>query len=59
MLLLGGQFNHSPALLGIAEGSEDLPEYAKIRMVHMSAFDGFGQGQGQAAKIVGGHSQSP
>jgi hypothetical protein len=28
-------------------------------MIHVRLFDGFGLGEGQAAKIVCGHSQSP
>src|SRR5467141_657722 len=55
LLLDGREFDHGPAILRVAEGCEDLSGHAKIRMVHVGALLGFGQAQGQAAKVVGGH----
>src|SRR6266566_117487 len=55
LLFNGCEFDHSPAILRIAEGGEDLSGDAKIRMVHVGAFLGFREAQSQVAKIVGGH----
>lgn len=44
MLLLGRELHHSPAVGRVAERSENPSVNAKIRMIHVRALEGFGQG---------------
>ena len=57
LLFNGREFHHGPAILGVAEGCEDLSGDAKIGMVHVRALLRFGEAQRQAAKVVGNHGR--
>ena len=54
-LLDGSQFDHAPATFGVAEGRKDLSGDTKIGMVHVGLLGGFGEGEREATKVIGGH----
>src|SRR5712664_1059916 len=58
-LLDGRDLDHAPAILGVAEGREDLSSDAKVGVVHVGLLGGFGKREREAAKVIGGHRQGP
>src|SRR5712691_1769355 len=58
LLLLRSQLDHSPVLVRVGEGCEDLSANPKIRMPHVSAFGRLGHAQGQTPKALAGHEAS-
>ena len=49
-LLLGGEFEDAAALFLGGEGGEDLVVEAEVGVVHVGAFDGSGELEGEAAE---------
>ena len=49
-LLFEGEFEDAAALFLAGEGGEDLVVEAEVGVVHVGAFDGFGQCEGEAAE---------
>ncbi len=58
LLFDGREFDHSPAILWVAESGKDLSGDAKIGVIHVGVLGRFGEAQGKAAKILGGHGSA-
>src|SRR2546430_11010736 len=55
LLLLRGELDHAPAAAGIAQRREDAARYAKVRVTHVSGFDGLRETQGDASELARRH----
>ncbi len=55
-LLLGGEHEVAEALVLVGEGGEDAVVDAKVRGAHVGGFLRFGEGEGDAAEVCGGHA---
>jgi hypothetical protein len=57
-LLLRGQFDHTGAVVRIAESCEDFAANAKVRMPLVGAFHGLRLLESQVSKFIAGHHRS-
>jgi hypothetical protein len=56
-LLLGGEFDHGPGFVRVAESGEDFAADAEVGMVHVGSFFGSGVGEARLAELFGGYGQ--
>lgn len=54
-LLIGGQFDHGPVVVRIAERGENFSGHTEIGMIHVGRFDGTVKRQGDFSELVGCH----
>ena len=50
-LLDGGELDHSPVVVRVAERGEELASNTKIGMVHVGVLGSFKEAQGEAAEV--------
>jgi len=55
LLLVRSQLKHTPILIGITKGREDLSANSEVRMPHVTNLASLGHAEGQASKAMNGH----
>ena len=52
-LLDGRELDHGELIVGVGEGGEDFSGDAEVGVAHMFSFFGFGEAEGESAKVGG------